>query len=160
MFWKRLQENKNNAQVVLARKGKNINIDAGENKVAALEFLAPLFDYSQYPIKDLNETSAILKMNCPHPILFMGDAGKKLEKSILSDVSHNIETDILKVGHHGSRFATSDEFLDVIKPTTALISVGEKNLFGHPAGETIKKLKDREIKIFRTDKDGRGEIKL
>jgi competence protein ComEC len=61
--------------------------------------------------------------------------------------------DILKVAHHGSRFSTSDEFLDLIQPKEAVISVG-KNSYGHPSQEVIDRLMKRDIYIHRTDREG------
>lgn len=57
----------------------------------------------------------------------------------------------LKVSHHGSKYSTSDKFLDEIKPEEAIISVGKNNTYGHPAPEIIQRLLDRGIKIWRTD---------
>lgn len=59
--------------------------------------------------------------------------------------------DILKVSHHGSKNGTSEELLNVLKPKIAVISVGAKNRFGHPTQEVLNRLKERNIKIERTD---------
>lgn len=70
----------------------------------------------------------------------------------------NIEADILKVAHHGSKYSTSEEFLGRIKPEMAVISVGKNNKFGHPAGETLERLRNKNMKILRTDE--RGDVKF
>jgi len=65
-----------------------------------------------------------------------------------------LSADILKVAHHGSKYATSDAFLDRVKPEEAVISVGAKNRYGHPAGEVLDRFGSRGIKIIRTDEVG------
>lgn len=64
------------------------------------------------------------------------------------------EVDVLKVSHHGSKTATSQELLDVLKPKMAVISVGKNNRFGHPTKEVLERLKNSGAEIKRTDKDG------
>jgi competence protein ComEC len=66
--------------------------------------------------------------------------------------------DILKVGHHGSKYSTSLSFLEEIKPKLAVISVGANNSYGHPATEILQRLKDLGIKIMRTDINGEIEV--
>ncbi len=70
-----------------------------------------------------------------------------------------LRSSILKVGHHGSRTATSDEFLDAVNPRLAVISAGRHNRYRHPHQATINKLLARGIKIYRTDRDGAITIK-
>lgn len=64
------------------------------------------------------------------------------------------KVDVLKVSHHGSKNGTSDELLKVLKPKIAVISVGIKNRFGHPAKEVLDRLKEKGIEILRTDLNG------
>jgi len=64
-----------------------------------------------------------------------------------------LQSDILKVGHHGSATSTNLEFLDKVDPIIAVITVG-KNNFGHPSQKVVERLEDRNIKIYRTDEDG------
>ena len=87
----------------------------------------------------------------------MGDAGIKREKDILE--KYNIEDiNFLKVGHHGSKTSSSEEFINEINPKYSIISVGKNNRYGHPNKEVLENLK--ESKIYRTDEDGSIEIKL
>jgi len=158
IFWQKLVENK--VSISIAKRNQRFYLNKGAKNVAEFRFLTPLFDYSQNPIADINDNSAVLEMNYPRKILFMGDAQSRLEKIVLSKESHNIQAEILKIGHHGSRFSTSDEFLDYAGPDAALISVGKNNFYGHPAVSTLKKLEDKGIKIYRTDKDGRVILNL
>ena len=66
----------------------------------------------------------------------------------------NRSFNVLKVGHHGSRTSSSQEFLDAVNPDIALISCGKNNDYGHPHDETMKKLNAMGINIFRTDEMG------
>ena len=85
----------------------------------------------------------------------MGDASTKIERQLLE---RNISSDVLKLGHHGSRYSSMPEFLDVVNPTYAVISVGKDNKYNHPHQVTLDKLQNRNIKVYRTDED--GTIKL
>ena len=105
---------------------------------------------------DLNDTSIVLKLiDDEISILFMGDATSKVEKQILNK---DIKATILKVGHHGSEYSTTPDFLDKVNPQIAIIEVGNNNIYDHPKQETIEKLENRNIKIYRTDQDGTIKI--
>lgn len=90
-------------------------------------------------------------------VLFMGDSGFSTEEELMKDVEirsfidHN--TDIMKVGHHGSKYSTSEEFLSLTAPEAAIISVGN-NFYGHPTIETISRLQEANADVFRTDNNG------
>lgn len=102
--------------------------------------------------KNLNDTSIVLKVkHGTNTFLFMGDASTKIEKNLLNK---DIKSDVLKVGHHGSRYSTSLEFLKKVSPEYAVISVGENNTYKHPHEEILKRLEDQNIQIYRTDKQG------
>lgn len=104
-----------------------------------------------------NENSLVTYTNINgHNIILMGDATEKTEKYLINE--YNLpKMDILKVGHHGSKTSTSKEFLKIIKPEYALISVGENN-YGHPNKEVIKKLSSS--KIYTTKENGMIEVKF
>lgn len=111
-----------------------------------LDILAPV--KSNYA--DINDWSVILKLTYGSTsFLFMADATASAEKDITADV----KADVLKVGFHGSRDSTSDDFLSRVAPKYAVISVG-KNPYGHPSSATINKLKNANIEVYRTDLDG------
>lgn len=103
---------------------------------------------------DLNERSVVLLWEeGKYKTLLMGDAGfqaeaELIEQQVLEDV------DILKVGHHGSKYATSKNFIDQIKPEIALISVGASNRYGHPTLEALTRLQNAGAQIKRTDEQG------
>lgn len=102
--------------------------------------------------KNLNDTSIVLKVkHGTNTFLFMGDASTKIEKNLLNK---DIKSNVLKVGHHGSRYSTSLEFLKKVSPEYAVISVGENNTYKHPHEEILKRLEEQNIQIYRTDKQG------
>lgn len=106
----------------------------------------------------LNEESLVFRMEYgSFSMLFTADAGSVTEEHLLAAKAH-VKSTVLKVGHHGSRFSTSDAFLDEVDPAVALISAGAGNTFGLPSGQTLRRLERRGIKTFRTDRDGTLEL--
>ena len=100
--------------------------------------------------RDLNNTSIVLRMTYKDvSFMFTGDATNTTEKKILAK---DLQSDVVKVGHHGSQYSTSDEFLDKVNPKYAIISVGTGNVYDHPKDITLNKLKG--IEVHRTDKEG------
>lgn len=89
--------------------------------------------------------------------LFTGDIGEKTELALL-DLGVLRKTNVLKVPHHGSKFSSSFLFLAELKPSMAVISVGAKNSYGHPHGDTLMRLDQVRAKIFRTDEKGDIEV--
>ena len=86
-----------------------------------------------------------------YKFMFMGDAGIQKEKDILE--KYNIsDIDVLKVGHHGSRTSSGEDFINEMNPEYSVISVGKNNKYGHPNKEVLNTLEDS--KIYRTDQDG------
>ncbi|MBT2646015.1 DNA internalization-related competence protein ComEC/Rec2 [Bacillus sp. ISL-34] len=85
--------------------------------------------------------------------LLTGDMGEEGERELMSTFPQ-LQADILKVGHHGSKTSSSTPFLEQLQPKAALISVGKDNGFGHPHGDVIGNLERNGIKVFRTDEDG------
>ncbi len=86
-------------------------------------------------------------------ILLTGDAEVEAEQDMLSD-GEGLHADVLKLGHHGSKTSSSNEFLDSVKPKVAIVSAGIRNVFGHPNPLVMERVESRGIKIFRTDRDG------
>lgn len=98
--------------------------------------------------KDLNEASIILRMIFGNKTyLFTGDTTKEVEETILNS---NIDIDVLKVAHHGSKYSSSEEFLNIATPEYAIISAGEGNSYGHPEPETLTRLKKHTNNIYIT----------
>ena len=103
---------------------------------------------------DLNERSVVLLLLEDNVnVLLSGDIGFQTEKSLLQ-MGNLPPINILKVGHHGSRYASSIDFLQAIHPEMAVISVGSKNTYGHPTQETLDRLRQIGAEIRRTDLDG------
>lgn len=101
---------------------------------------------------DLNDTSLVLKMTYNTTcVLFMGDASSNVEKNLLDK---DINCQVLKVGHHGSRYSSSDEFIKKVSPTYGIIMVGKDNKYGHPTKKTLDILEKYQVNIHRTDEEG------
>jgi len=104
--------------------------------------------------KNLNDYSVVVRLTYGSTsFLFTGDAEQTSEKEILAK-GYNIKSDVLKVGHHGSKTSTTTRFLDAVSPRYAVMCVGANNQYGHPAPETLSKLAERGIKVYRTDEAG------
>ncbi|RQW79515.1 MAG: MBL fold metallo-hydrolase [Methanothrix sp.] len=130
-----------------AQRGQTINLDPNL-KIEVLSPPATLFS------DDLNQNSVVLKVTYNKvSFLLMGDAGIEAENSLLSS-SYNLDSDILKVGHHGSSSASSSSFLAKVKPAISIIEVGKGNDYGHPTKKTLSALQNTGSKIYRTDLDG------
>lgn len=112
-----------------------------------LEFLAPNAD----SYADLNSYSIVAKLTCGQKsFLFTGDAESDSEEEMLH-AGYDLRSDVLKCGHHGSSTSTSAAFLQAVQPTYAVISCGVDNDYGHPHRETLDKLNDAGVQIYRTD---------
>ena len=132
----------NNLQYTILEKGDEFNLSSANFKVI----------YAGDETNDINDSSIVLKLTYGNnSFLLTGDATSNVEKTLLND---NIKSDVLKVAHHGSNYSSTDEFLDVVSPKYAVISVGKNNSYNHPSNSTLKKLNDRNIKLYRTDLDG------
>lgn len=101
---------------------------------------------------DLNNSSIVLKLTYKNiSYLFMADAEKSVESKILDK---DIKSDVLKVAHHGTKYATTSEFLNAVKPTYSVISVGKNNDYDLPKQEILNRLRNKGIKVYRTDTKG------
>lgn len=104
--------------------------------------------------EDTNNTSIVIRIVYGNTsFLFTGDAEQETEEKILES-GQNIESTVLKVGHHGSSTSTSQAFLDAVSPTYAVISCGKDNSYGHPHSETLAKLASAGVEVLRTDELG------
>lgn len=105
------------------------------------------------PMKDkqsANENSLVMQTKIgERNWLFTGDMGKEEEKELLKNFE--LDIDVLKVAHHGSRTSTGLEFIKALQPDIALISAGKNNAYGHPAQEVVADLESEEVNILRTD---------
>ena len=103
---------------------------------------------------DLNNTSIVLKLTYKNTTyLFMGDATDKVEKILINE-GKDLESDVLKIGHHGSQYSSTAAFLKQVSPRYAIIQVGQDNDYDHPKQITIDKLEKLKTLTYRTDKHG------
>jgi beta-lactamase superfamily II metal-dependent hydrolase len=99
---------------------------------------------------DLNVNSIVLKLQVSNVnFLFAGDATANAEQSMLN-AGLSVNSEVLKVGHHGSRSGTSQAFLDAVNPTYAVISAGINNIYGHPHEETVQRLLEKGVITYGT----------
>ena len=111
--------------------------------------LAPVAGFAG---SNLNDASIVLRLDHGYTsFLFTGDAETGSESRMLAQ---DLQADVLKIGHHGSRTSTSEAFLSRVNPSVAVISVGRDNRFGHPHREVLERLADRGIHVLRTDEMG------
>ena len=104
---------------------------------------------------NLNDYSTVIKVSFGEMDLMMtGDAETKVEEKILDNSKISLDCEILKLGHHGSNTSTKQEFLEAVDPDYGLISCEVGNKYEHPSTETMKKLKKRKVKVYRTDEQG------
>ena len=138
-----------NIPEILARRGMHLDIGGG----AVIDILFPDRDVSSW---ETNEGSIVAKLSYGKTsVMLTGDAPIKTEKIILSENSPaQLHSDVLKIGHHGSRNSSSPEFLQAVSPKYVFISVGKDNKYGHPHKEVLDILNQLGVKIFRTDQDG------
>lgn len=140
--------------VLDAAESKNLIINTAKSGVSIMDtedlsvkFLAPTLD----SYENTNDYSAVVKVVYGDTsYLFTGDAEEFSENLITDDVN----ADVLKVGHHGSSTSTSTEFLKKVSPSSAVISCGKGNSYGHPHSETLQKLADMGTAVYRTDELG------
>ncbi|UZE93205.1 MAG: MBL fold metallo-hydrolase [Candidatus Nealsonbacteria bacterium] len=122
------------------------------------DVLHPFEDLEGKEVKNTNNTSIALRLVFNNnSFIFTGDLYKSIEKKLV-DRGLYLNSDILKVGHHGSKTSTSEKFLEEVNPEIAVISVGKENSYGHPHPEVLDILDKYDIKVLRTDRD--GDIKI
>lgn len=128
-------------------------------------------DYTEFPItlggitfnnynmhidelEEENDKSLVIGFNLMHKdFLITGDAPIAVEKNIIKEFP-NLQCDILKLGHHGSKTSSCDEFIKFTSPDVAIISCGKKNKYGHPNASVINILKKNKVPYRRTDEEG------
>ena len=122
------------------------SMDLGSSKI---EFYGPITESES----DRNNGSIVMKIIYGDTsFLFTGDAEREEEQEILN-AGYDLSTTVLKVGHHGSKNSTTYPFLREIMPQYAVISVGD-NSYGHPTEDTLSRLRDADVKVYRTDMQG------
>jgi len=120
------------------------------------DFLWPEIAPEEVAPSAKNNDSLVLRLRYGgRSILLPGDAEKQVEREILSENSAEaMHSDVLKIGHHGSKNSTTPEFLAAVQPLLGIISAGEDNPYGHPSPEILERLQNAGVRILRTDRDG------
>jgi competence protein ComEC len=135
----------NQLKITLAKVGETYRLGPAEFTI-----VAP--NSSSYD--DINNYSVGIKLTYGSTsFLFTGDAEKLSEDEMLKN-GINLSSDVLKLAHHGSAYSSSDLFLDAVHPNYVIISAGQDNQYNHPHAETLQRMLDREIKVYRTDVQG------
>lgn len=145
------EENKE-GELWIARRGITFELPEGKAEV-----LYPKESLEGLVVEDMNEASVVLcvRLKDAH-FLLMGDAGKQVEQELLDDnyFGECDNPDVLKVGHHGSKTATSDAFVERVRPRYGIISAGKNNDYGHPHLEVLEVLERNNVEALRTDVSG------
>ncbi len=149
LIWEELKE-KEKAPVIFVKLGDSLILD--ENTKVLI--LSPFADMAGEKVSKANNSSIVAKIIYgDYSVLLTGDIEKQIEgKFFLAGI--DIDSDYLKIPHHGSKTSTSEEFLDKISPLSAFISLGKNNSYGHPHQEVLGRLEKRNIKYYRTDELG------
>ena len=151
----------NNVQILIAEAGQAIHFD----KNLEFDIISPDKNLSSLVFNkksesfgtggnDVNDASIVGKLIYNNfSIMFMGDATSKIENQLLA-YGDNLKSDILKVGHHGSKYSSFTNFLKIVAPKAGIIEVGAKNFYGHPSQAALSRLGMFNVNIFRTDQNG------
>lgn len=120
---------------------------------ARVEIVYPFTRITEESTKETNDHSVVAKLNYnDNSFLFTGDLPSGREVALV-DGKLYLDSQVLKVAHHGSKYSTSDLFLDAVKPHEAIISVGDNN-YGHPDEGVINRLRSHGAVVWRTDEEG------
>lgn len=141
-------------QTIKNKSIKQVSPKAGDQYSLGSATFTIVAPNENYGTDDTNNWSiGILLQNGSNRFLFVGDAEKESETDMLYN-GIDLRADVYKVAHHGSNTGTTQEFLNAVSPTYAVISCGEGNSYGHPHKEVLDKLKNAGTQMFRTDKQG------
>lgn len=150
---KAIEEEK--ADVKIAQSGQKIAMLPGK---LYIEILYPFENLTGQEIKNSNDTSIVSRLVFNgNSFLFTGDIQKSVEKE-LTENGKELNSDILKISHHGGKTSSSKEFIKEVSPEIAVISVGKGNSYGHPHQEVLDILESCGIRVLRTDQA--GDIKI
>ncbi|MDO8265229.1 MAG: ComEC/Rec2 family competence protein [Candidatus Parcubacteria bacterium] len=145
--WQRLIQEEG-ARIFIAKLDEKLSLSGELNFL----ILSPLESQEGKALKDSNDSSIVFRLSFKeNSFLFMGDAGKAVEQKII-DAGEDIDSDVLKIGHHGSKTSSSKNFIESVSPQTAVIQLGRDNSYGHPHQEVLENLQG--IEILRTDMEG------
>ncbi len=136
---------KENADINISQAGQKIVLSS--NPLIYIDVIFPPKDSS---FSNNNDASIISRLNFnATSFLFMGDATEKVYSGL-----SNVDSDVLKVAHHGSKDSYSQDFINSVSPKIAVISVGKDNKYGHPDVSVLENLNKSGIQVLRTDESG------
>ena len=142
---------KEKANIVIGSAGEEF--DLGGNPGLMLQVLAPVSGADSSAASS-NESSIVVRfVYGARSFVFAGDADNAEEQGMV-DADPDLQTDILKVAHHGSKNSANESLLEDLLPAVAVISVGAQNPYGHPSAEVLEMLAKYDIKTLRTDQNG------
>ena len=137
------------ANIVMARAGQVYQLGAS----TTLVIFSPASDPSML---ESNTASIVAQVRYgSSTIMLTGDAPSSIEQYLVSTYGDQLVSDVLKLGHHGSKNSSSDEFLSAVNPKFAVVSAGKNNTYGHPAPETVARVNSHNIPIVSTIDEGR-----
>lgn len=148
--------NEEGAKIKIAQAGQRVIF--GSDSKGFIDILYPLENLEGKKIEKVNNTSIVTKLIFrKSSFLFTGDAEKLVERQLVERGSE-LDSDVLKAGHHGSKTSTDPEFIKIVSPEVVIISDGKNNPYGHPHQETLDTLNKYAISVLRTDQFGDIEI--
>jgi len=149
LAWKEAEKSEH-SQILEAIKGLTVKFPEG----ADAQVIYPFSSVISPNKSSANQYSVVMELKSgENSFLFTGDLPAEQELALIREKSA-LNSRVLKVSHHGSKYSTSEEFLNAVKPEEAVISVGKNNSYGHPSPEIIEKLLKHGVKIWRTDEMG------
>ena len=147
------KEEKEGARVFIAKAGQQVKWSSQECS-QYLDIVHPFENLAGKKVEDDNDTSIVARLVlCDKKVLLTGDITSRTEQALV-ERSVNVDSDILKVAHHGSKTSSSREFIEQVSPEVAVIQVGKENRYGHPALQTLETFGQYGIEVLRTDEKG------
>ncbi len=148
--WQRLIAEKEITHII-AQRGERVKLAGGD----VLEIIAPFQNWGGVEAKEIHDSMVVARLWAAGSSVAMltGDAEVSVEAELIK-TGENLNSKILKVGHHGSKTSTSESFLTAVAPEVALISVGNPNRYGHPYPGTLERLEQFGVPALRTDQEG------
>ncbi|GEK92055.1 ComEC/Rec2 family competence protein [Alkalibacterium kapii] len=108
-----------------------------------------------------NDASLVTRLSVGETALIQsGDISSQVEGRLIEEYNNKLQSDIMILGHHGSNTSTSEEWLETVAPEVAVYQAGVENHYGHPHIETIKKVTDRSVALYGTDRHGTIQINI
>lgn len=135
------------SEVSLVRRGSTI--DLGDVQIDIL------FPEQVFEISDRNVNSIVLTLKYGDiQFLLTGDVGVEQERHLINEYGSELKSDVLKLGHHGSKTSSDQHFLEIVSPEVAIVSAAKNSKYGHPAPEVIDRLKSLGMPVVSTAHEG------